>query len=126
MAHFAEMDENLNVIRVIVINNSDIGDLSFPESESVGIAFCKSLFGAETNWLQTSYNAAFRSNYAGVGFNYDAGRDALISPKPYPSWVLDETTCKWQAPIPFPSDGEDYIWDEGTQHWVLFVKTTKG
>jgi hypothetical protein len=93
------------------------------ESEAKGIAFCQSLFGG--NWVQTSYNATFRKNYAGVDFTYDAQRDAFIPPKPFPSWVLDEDTCRWTPPIPYPTDvgtaeePKRYIWDEETVSWKL-------
>ena len=94
MAHFAEIDSNLDnvVLRVIVIGNEDILDENGEESEALGIAFCKNLFGEETEWVQTSYNNTFRKNYAGAGWMYDEGRDAFIPPQPYPSWTLDDDT----------------------------------
>lgn len=121
MAHFAQLSENNTVIQVVVISNDDIQNLDFPESEPIGIAFCKQLFGQDTNWVQTSYNASFRKNYAEIGGQYDQSRDAFIPVKNslYPSWVLDETTCRWIAPIPYPTDGGDYIWDEPTLNWKL-------
>jgi len=118
MAHFAQLNENGQVVQVIVVNNSDCGDLPFPESEIIGIEFCRSLFGSDTIWLQTSYNANFRYNYAGIGFTYDPTLNAFIAPKPYASWVLDTASCKWQPPKPYPSDGNLYHWDETTQSWV--------
>jgi hypothetical protein len=69
-------------------------------------------------WIQTSYNANIRKNYAGIGFTYDEDRDAFIPPKPYDSWVLDEETCIWVAPVQMPSDGTDYDWDEQAGDWV--------
>jgi hypothetical protein len=118
MAHFAEIDENNIVLRVIVVNNNDCLDADGNESESVGIAFCKSLLGGE--WLQTSYNANLRKNYAGIGFRYDETLDAFISPKPYDSWILNDETAKWEAPVAMPEDGKDYYWDEDTTSWVEF------
>lgn len=118
MSHFAQLDGASNVTQVVVINNDAIDNLAFPDSEPVGTAFCQSLFGADTVWKQTSYNANFRKNYAGIGFVYDSVLDAFIPPKPYPSWLLNNSTCQWEAPVPYPSDGE-YYWDESTQSWVL-------
>jgi len=116
MAHFAQLDNQNTVLQVIVVHNNELLDNGV-ESEAKGIAFCQSLF-PNTRWAQTSYNGNIRKNYAGVGFLYDPIRDAFIPPKPYPSWVLDEATCRWGAPIPYPTDGERYVWDEATQTWV--------
>lgn len=117
MAHFAQLDENNVVLQVIVVHNNELMDNGV-ESEAKGIAFCQSLF-PNTNWVQTSYNSRVRKNYAGVGYIFDAGRDAFIPPKPYASWVLNETTCQWDAPVPVPTDGKMYSWDEATTSWVL-------
>ena len=119
MAHFAQLDENSVVLQVIVVANAAIDDLPFPESEPVGVTFCQSLYGAATIWKQTSYNATFRVHYAGIGYTYDPVLDAFIPPKPYPSWLLNTTTCEWEPPIPYPNDGKDYYWDEATLSWVL-------
>ena len=119
MANFAQLDGGYLVTEVIVVNNETINNLPFPESEPAGVAFLQSLFGSTTVWKQTSYNANFRRNYAGIGFTYDPVLDAFIAPKPYPSWVLNTTTCQWQAPVPYPDDGKTYIWDEATLSWVL-------
>lgn len=119
MANFAQLDENYIVTEVVVVNNETINDLPFPESEPVGVAFLQSLFGSTTIWKQTSYNANFRKNYAGIGYTYDPVLDAFIPPQPYPSWLLDTATCQWQAPVPYPDDGKMYIWDEATLSWVL-------
>jgi hypothetical protein len=116
MAHFAQLDDQNTVLQVIVVHNNELLDNGV-ESEAKGIAFCQSLFPG-TNWVQTSYNGNIRKNYAGIGFTYDAQRDAFIPPKPYPSWVLNETTCQWEAPVPYPTDGKRYIWDDATQTWV--------
>jgi hypothetical protein len=117
MAHFAELDQNNIVLRVIVVNNADTS-VDGHEIEAKGIAFCQSLFGADTRWVQTSYNGKTRKRYAGVGYSYDQQRDAFIPPQPYPSWALDAETCDWVAPIPMPNDGDWYMWDEPNQSWV--------
>jgi hypothetical protein len=116
MAHFAKLDENNVVTEVIVVSNSDTSDAFGVEKESIGIAFCEHLFGG--NWLQTSYNANFRKNYAGIGYTYDAAIDAFVPPKPYPSWILNPNTAQWEAPVPYPNDGKQYVWDEATLSWV--------
>lgn len=123
MAHFAELDSNNVVLRVIVVGNKDTADASGVEKEHIGAAFCERLFGG--NWKQTSYNGNKRKNYAGIGYTYDSVRDAFIPPKPFASWVLVEETCQWKAPIDMPADagtGEPpkrYTWDEATVSWVL-------
>lgn len=119
MAHFAELDANNVVTQVVVVNNETIDNLPFPESEPVGVEFCQSLYGADTLWKQTSYSASFRKHYAGAGYTYDATLDAFIPPKPFPSWLLNTTTCDWEAPVPYPNDGKTYRWDEATLSWVL-------
>lgn len=121
MAHFAQLDENNIVTQVIVVSNEDIKDSDGNESELTGIAFCKSLIGSNTIWKQTSYNANIRKNYAGIGFTYDETRDAFISPKPYASWTLNETTCRWEAPVAYPNDGNLYSWNEETTSWVPLI-----
>lgn len=112
MAHFAELNASNIVLRVVVINNDDIS------TENDGITLCRELFGADTDWKQTSYNANFRKNFAGRGYRYDASLDAFISPRPYSSWTLDADTCQWVAPKPMPVDGRAYTWDEGLLRWV--------
>jgi hypothetical protein len=111
MAHFAKVVDGL-VVQVIVAE-PDFFD-SFVDS-------------SPGQWLQTSYNThggqhpegrPFRKNFAGIGFTYDAQRDAFIPPKPYPSWVLNEDSCLWSAPTPMPQDGKAYGWDEATTSWV--------
>lgn len=106
MAHFAEIDANNVVQRVIVVPNSE---------EANGAAWCASLLGG--TWLQTSYNATIRKNFAGVGFTYDPAIDAFIPPRPYPSWTLDEATCTWESPEPIPPGGP-WKWDEDNLEWV--------
>ena len=111
MAHFAQLNESNIVTQVIVVHNNELMQDGV-EQEAKGVAFCQSLFGANTQWKQTSYNGNMRKNYAGIGFTYDAGRDAFIPPQPYPSWVLDEATCNWNAPVAYPTDGKQYRWDD--------------
>jgi hypothetical protein len=120
MAHFAKINENNIVEQVIVISNEDCGNEEYPQSESIGQEFIQSLnlIGV---WKQTSYNNTFRKNYAGIGFTFDEERDAFIPIKPFDSWVLDEHTCKWKAPIPYPSDGNEYIWNEELLSWEEVV-----
>lgn len=116
MAHFAEIDENNVVLRVIVVGNSDITDENGIEQEQLGIEFCQRLLGG--NWKQTSYNGNMRKNYAGIGYTYNPNLDAFVPPQPYSSWVLDANTARWNAPIPMPDDGKKYIWDENLVSWV--------
>lgn len=116
MAHFAQLDENNIVIQVIVVGNEELFDENGVEQESKGIVFCQSLLGG--NWKQTSYNANFRKNYAGIGFHYNETRDAFVPPKPFDSWILNEDTCRWEPPIPYPNDDKFYTWNEETVSWV--------
>jgi hypothetical protein len=115
MAHFAELDSNNVVLRVVVIANKDTADADGVEKEYIGAAFCESVLGG--TWKKTSYNGNIRKNYAGIGYTYRADIDAFVPPQPYASWVLDEN-AQWQAPIPYPTDGKRYEWDESTQSWV--------
>ena len=115
MAHFAEIGEDNVVLRVIVVADKDTSDADGNEVESIGAEFCRNLLGG--TWKQTSYNANMRKNYAGIGFKYDSVRDAFIAPKPFDSWLLNEVTCQWEAPVAYPNDGELYIWDEPTTTW---------
>lgn len=122
MAHFAKLNNNNVVIDVIVVTNATVDNLPFPESESLGIEFCKSLYGMDTNWAQTSYNATFRYNYAGSGYTFDQTANpngAFIPRKPYPSWIINTNTYQWEAPVPYPTDGKVYYWDETTLSWKL-------
>ena len=99
MAHFAELDTNNIVLRVIVLDNSMMLDENNQESEDKGIVFVESLFGEDTIWIQTSYNGNFRKNYAGIGYTYDQTRDAFLAPQPEgEGWILDEETCRWRNP----------------------------
>ena len=117
MAHFAQLDENNVVTQVIVVHNNDC-QIDGVESEDAGINFCKNLFGSATEWKQTSYNATIRKNYASAGYTYDAQRNAFIAPQIFPSWALNEDTCRWAAPVPYPEDGKNHRWDEATTTWV--------
>jgi hypothetical protein len=119
MAHFAEIDSNSVVLRVLVVD-----DLH----EANGHDFLANTLGLGGTWLKTSYNTLggvhraggtpFRKNYAGVGYTYDLSRDAFIPPKPFGSWVLNEDTCNWEAPISRPTDDKRYTWNEDTLSWV--------
>ena len=117
MAHFAKIGPGNIVEQVIVVNNKDTADANGVEKEYIGAAFCERLFGGR--WVQTSYNASIRKNYAGQGYTYDEGRDAFIAPKPFASWVLDENTCRWKAPVDMPADGQAYLWNEETSSWKV-------
>jgi hypothetical protein len=118
MAHFAKIERignDLVVVDVLVVADSNCGGGEFPQSESVGQKYLEKL----GEFRQTSYNANFRKNYAGIGFTFDEDRDAFIPPQPFPSWTLDEESCLWQPPVPYPSDGQEYVWDEGSLAWVV-------
>ena len=141
MAHFAQLDENNVVTQVIVVGNSDTADVNGVEAESIGVAFCQSLLGAETNWKQTSYNGNMRGNYAGIGMKYMTGvatlgvgsTDVFISEQPHASWTISTTEAVWVSPLgdaPALTDeqraaGSYYTWDESayqadnTTGWTL-------
>jgi hypothetical protein len=121
MAHFAELTTDNAVLRVIVVDNINLIDNSGNETEDAGILFCKSIFGENTIWKQTSYNKSFRKNYAGEGYIYDSFRDAFIPPKIFNSWILNDNTCQWEAPIPYPSDGQVYFWSDDDNNWKQFI-----
>ena len=115
MAHFAELDENNVVKRVIVVGNNDTSDAHGVEKEHIGAAFCERLLGG--TWKQTSYNGNMRKRYAGIGFAYNAELDAFVPPKPFVSWTLNNTTADWEAPVAKPDDGKAYTWNESTLSW---------
>jgi hypothetical protein len=117
MAHFAQLNKVNNIIDVRVVDDSIITDADNVEQESLGIAFLASINNGGW-WKQTSYNGTFRNNFAKIGDTYDDGRDAFIPPQPFPSWVLVEDTCQWEAPTAIPDDGEMYNWNEDTTAWV--------
>ena len=131
MAHFAEIDDLKRVIRVLVVDDKDMQDEDGNEVESIGAKYLSDAFGG--TWLKTSYNTRggvhklsgtpFRKNYAGKGHTYDETLDAFINPKPYESWVLNESTCLWDAPIPYPTDNEPagYRWNEDTTSWEAIL-----
>ncbi len=134
MAHFAKLDENNTVVQVIVVHNNELLDENGVEQESLGISFCQSLFGTDTIWKQTSYNNNIRFRYAGIGYTYDSTLNAFITPKPYDSWILDNSTTDWIEPLEYPTltqeqfdSGSFYYWDEdayqtdNTTGWVLDV-----
>lgn len=120
MAHYAELNHESIVTQVIP---------GWDENVRSGM---EQLLLAQTGniWKRTSYNTfggqhpegkPFRKNYAGIGFKYDAQRDAFIPPQPFPSWTLNEDTCLWDAPVPMPTDGQSYSWDENTTSWLISV-----
>lgn len=123
MAHFAKLGKGNIVLTVHVVNN-DIAT-----TEQAGVDFLNNLHKTRDVWKQTSYNTfggvhklggtPFRKNYAGIGFKYDQTRDAFIPPKPFNSWILNETTCQWEAPVAYPTDGQNYTWNEETTSWDL-------
>ena len=113
MAHFAELDSNNVVLRVLVVSNDNAPDPA-PNNEQQGIDFLESL-GLGNNWKQTSFNSNFRAHYAGPGFSYDPVNDVFVAPQPYPSWTLDEN-FDWQPPVARPIG--NYVWDEATLAWV--------
>ena len=140
MAHFAQLDSNNVVTQVIVVGNDDTSDSNGVETESIGVAFCQKLLGADTNWKQTSYNGNMRGNYAGIGFTYMTNvatlgvgsTDIFINQQPYPSWSIGVGTATWYAPIPKPTLTDEqreahayYTWDESayqadnTTGWVF-------
>lgn len=109
MAHFAEIDGDNVVTRVLVVPDAQ---------ENRGHEYLATDLGLGGTWVQTSYNATIRKNYAGIGYTFDSGRDAFIPPKPYASWVLNEATCNWDAPVARPEDDKMYTWDEATTSWI--------
>jgi len=104
MAHFAKINKT-NIVTDVIVAEQD-----FINSGKVGDSFL---------WIQTSYNGSFRKNYAGIGFQYDKTRDAFIPIKPFNSWILNETTCRWEAPVAYPDDENNYNWNESEQSWNL-------
>ena len=123
MAHFAKLGVGNKVLTVEVVHN-DIAT-----TEQAGIDFLNNLYGNNDIWKQTSYNTIggvhllggnpFRKNYAGINFKYNEAKDAFIPPRPFNSWTLNEETCLWNSPIPYPTDGQKYTWNESEQSWNL-------
>jgi len=132
MASFAKIGLNSKVIEVLSVNNEVLHDSNGVEQENIGIDFLTKLTGWAI-WKQTSYNThggvhnnggtPFRKNHAGIGFTYDEDRDAFIPKKPYPSWVLNEDTCLWEAPVAMPTteleDNQYYSWNESIVNWEI-------
>lgn len=116
MAHYAELNDKNQVIRVVVIPNE------VEPTEQHGIEYCKKICGGQ-HWKKTSYNGSIRRHFAGYMFTYDWVRDAFIPPRPHASWQFDEQTCNWSAPKPYPNDGKMYYWDELSLNWILLQKT---
>ena len=116
MATFAKIGLNSKVIESLSVHNDVLKDANGMEQEALGIDFLTKLTGWAI-WRQTSYNNNMRKNHAGIGHSYDEERDAFIPPKPYPSWLLDEDTCLWDSPTPYPDDGNRYEWNESNQSW---------
>ena len=118
MAHFAKIDENNVVTQVIVVANEDTTDTNGVEVEEIGVAFCKKLLGAETNWKQTSYNNNFRVRYAGIGYSFSEELNAFIPPSPFPSWALVEETADWVSPLGVaPTLTEEQITSRSFYRW---------
>ena len=114
MAHYAFLDENNIVTEVIVgIDETELIEGKDPE------AWYSEFRGQASK--RTSYNGNIRKNYAGIGFTYDFERDAFIAPKPFDSWQLDEETCRWFAPVPYPTDGVIYTWNEDKLDWEAVI-----
>jgi hypothetical protein len=128
MASFAKIGLNNKVIEVVSVVNDVIKDSNDIEREELGIQFLNEIYKWPI-WKQTSYNTVggvhnnggipFRKNHAGIGYTYDEDRDAFIPKKPYNSWILNEQTCNWEAPIAYPTDGKRYTWNETNLNWEL-------
>ena len=128
MAHFAKLDENNVVVFVTVGRQEDDGKEAELSARTGDIYKQTSYntrggvhYNPETGQPSEDQSKAFRKNYAGIGYTYDEDRDAFIPPKPFDSWILDEETCLWEAPIPYPADGGEYVWDEEAGDWVEVV-----
>ena len=125
MAHFAKLDIFKKVIKVLVVDDKDTQDKNGNEKESIGAKYLHDGFGG--TWVRTSYNTLsgvhklggtpFRKNFAGIGYTYDDTRDSFIPPKHFKSWTLNEDTCQWDPPTPYPDDEKMYDWNEGTTSW---------
>ena len=120
MAHFARIDDNGVVQQVVVVDNKDTADAFGVEKEHIGAAHLEKILGG--TWKQTSYNGNIRKNYAGIGYSYlPPPIDGFAPPRPFESWNLDPDTCQWVSPIPMPTDGKMYSWDEATTSWIEVV-----
>ena len=123
MAYFAKLGTGNIIETVISINNSVITDSNGVEQEQLGVDFINKLYNTRDVWKQTSYNNNFRKNYAGIGYQYDQTRDAFIPPKRFNSWILNEQTCRWEAPVVKPSseleENQYYSWNESIINWEI-------
>jgi len=126
MAYFAKLGTGNIVENVISINNAVITDANGVEQEQLGVDFINKLYNTRDVWKQTSYNNNIRKNYAGIGYTYDQQRDAFIPPKPFNSWILNEDTCRWEAPVAMPELTQEqidnrnyYAWNEQIKNWEL-------
>jgi hypothetical protein len=123
MAYFAKLGTGNIVEQVISINNAVIIDANGVEQEQLGVDFINKLYNTRDAWKQTSYNNNFRKNFAGIGYQYDQTRDAFIPPKPFNSWILNEDTCIWNAPVAEPTtvleDNQYYSWNESIINWEI-------
>ena len=113
MAHFAKLGVGNIILKVEVVSN-DIAT-----TEQAGVDFLNNLYNSRDVWKQTSYNGNIRKNFAGIGYTYNENKDAFIAPKPYASWILNETTCLWEAPTAYPDNDNRYTWNEETTSWDL-------
>jgi hypothetical protein len=118
MAHFAQVDSDWVVQQVIVVVNSILLNEQGIECDWLGEQFCQQLYGSHTKWIQTSYTGRKYKNFAGIGYRFDPYRHAFIPPRPYASWGLNEQSCRWEAPVPYPIDGGLYAWDEESRNWL--------
>ena len=124
--HYAELNENNEVIYVAYMNNETITDENGNEVEELGIQHLHHHHGAHRRWIRTSYRGNFRGKYAGLGDTYREDLDMFISPSPYPSWILNETTGRWEAPVAYPDDGDTYLWNEEAQSWDVVEGAPQG
>lgn len=123
MAHYAELNENNEVIAVLYLDNKTITDENGNEVELLGLHHLHTHHGADRRWVRTSYNGNFRGTYACIGSTYDEEKDVFIPPKPYyhPSWVLNEQNLSWEPPTPMPvEEGFEFIWDDETESWIKY------
>ena len=117
MAHFAEIDDDNKVLRVVVVDDDHIRDADGRHNELLGQEYCSRILGG--NWVQTSYNATFRIRFAGVGYEYNEELDAFIPPRPFLSWLLNEENYNWEPPVEMPDDGNRYLWNEVIMEWQV-------
>jgi hypothetical protein len=125
MAYFAKLGTGNIVEKVISINNAVITDANGVEQEQLGNDFINKLYNTRDVWKQTSYNNNIRKNFAGIGYQYDQTRDAFIPPKPFNSWILNEQTCLWEAPVAMPitelEENQYYSWNESIINWEIKI-----